>query len=188
MISAVCIHMKPTNIIIKLKIKFSIGLVNASEKPSASISSWERIPTSSVELNNVFHPLLKHLLNMNSGLVWQKFRVWPKEHALYTQIAWMRLANVGLWLVSWLMVGVGFVTLGQRRGQRATLHWANADCQRWPNVATDAGPTLANVGPTHSSGTVAQRMADEQNYVGPTPFLWCWANMHVLPWANLGPT
>ena len=87
------------------------------------------------------------------------------------QIAWTRWPNVGLWLVGWLMVGVGFVTLGQRRGQRAILHWDNADCQRWPNVATDAGPTLANVGPTHSSGTVAQRRADEQNYVGPTPFL-----------------
>ena len=40
------------------------------------------------------------------------------------------------------MVGDGFVTLGQRRGQRSTLHWTNADCKRWPNVATDAGPTL----------------------------------------------
>ena len=83
----------------------------------------------------------------------------------------MRWPNVGLWLVGWLMVGVGFVMLGQRRGQRATLHWANADFQRWPNVATDAGPMLAYVGPTHSSGTVALRRADEQNYVGPTPFL-----------------
>ena len=88
-----------------------------------------------------------------------------------TQIAWMCWPNVGLWLVGWLMVGVGFVTFGQRRGQRATLHWDNADCQCWPNVATDAGQTLANVGPTHLSGTVAQRRADEQNYVGPTPFL-----------------
>ena len=83
----------------------------------------------------------------------------------------MRWLNVGLWFVGWLMVGVDFVTLGQRRCRRAILHWANADCQRWPNVATDAVPTLANVGPTHSSWTVAQRRADEQNYVGPTPFL-----------------
>ena len=69
------------------------------------------------------------------------------------------------------MVGVGFLTLSQRMCRRATLHWANADCQRWPNVVTDAVPTLANVGPTHSSWTVAQRRADEQNYVGPMPFL-----------------
>ena len=69
------------------------------------------------------------------------------------------------------MVGVGFVTLGQRRGRRATLHCANADCQCWSNVATDTGPTLANVGPTHSSGRMALGRVDEQNYVGPEPFI-----------------
>ena len=79
------------------------------------------------------------------------------------KMAWMRWPNVGLWLVGWLMVDVGFVTLGQRRDRRATLHWANADCQRWPNVATDTGPR-------YSSGTMAQRKADEQTYVGSTLF------------------
>ena len=76
-----------------------------------------------------------------------------------TQIAWMRWPNVGLWSVGWLMVGVGFVTLGQRRGQRATLHWDNADCQRWPNVATDAGPTLdqrIHLGPWPNVGPMSQ--------------------------------
>ena len=45
----------------------------------------------------------------------------------------------------WFMVGRladGFVTFGQRRGLRETLHWANADCLRWSNLATDAGSTL----------------------------------------------
>ena len=50
------------------------------------------------------------------------------------------------------MVGDGLVTLGQRRGRRANLHWTKADYQRWPNVGTDAGPMhssgmMANVGP-----------------------------------------
>ena len=31
-----------------------------------------------------------------------------------TQIAWMSWPNVDLWLVCWLMVGVGFLTFGQR--------------------------------------------------------------------------
>ena len=78
-------------------------------------------------------------------------------------MTWMRWPNVGLWLVDWLMVGFGFVTLGQRRGRRATLHWANADCKRWPNVAADAGLTLdqcihlgkwPNVGPMSKSTLV----------------------------------
>ena len=76
-----------------------------------------------------------------------------------TQIACMRWPNVGLWLVEWLMVGVGFVTLGQRRCRRATLHWANADCQSRPNVATDAVPTQCQRWPT----------LDQRIHLGPWP-------------------
>ena len=71
--------------------------------------------------------------------------------------------NVGLWVVSWLMVCVGFVTLGQR----ATLHWPTK------TVDTDAGPMLdqrihlgpwPNVGPM-SKFTLGQRLFYD---VGPT--------------------
>ena len=46
-------------------------------------------------------------------------------------------------MVGWLADGWRwFTTVGPTLPRRATLHWANADCQRWPNVATRAGPTL----------------------------------------------
>ena len=35
---------------------------------------------------------------------------------------------------------------------------------------------------------VALRRADGQTYVDLSPFLRCLANIHVLPWANVGPT
>ena len=84
---------------------------------------------------------------------------------------------------------VGRLADGGLRG--ATLHWANADFHRWPNLDTDDVPMLANVGQTHSSGTMALRRADEQNYVGPTPFCMilgqhahtmglCWPNIVML--------
>ena len=46
-------------------------------------------------------------------------------------------------MVGWLADGWRwFTTVGPTLPRRATLHWANADCQRWPNVGTRAGPTL----------------------------------------------
>ena len=62
---------------------------------------------------------------------------------------------------------------------------------------------LANNGPTYNEYMLAQRWAntvalhranmlahlkaDEQNNVRPTPFYQQWANVHLLPWANVGP-
>ena len=64
------------------------------------------------------------------------------------------------WSVGWLLALILYIV------GWATLHCANADCQRWPNVATDAGPMLTNVRPTLSSWMLALRRADGQNNVG----------------------
>ena len=100
------------------------------------------------------------------------FDIFFLKNLNWAQIAWMRWPNVGLWLVGWLMVGVGFVTLGQCRGQRATLHWVNADCQRWPNVATDAGPTLdqrIHLGPWPNVGPMSKITLGQRLFSSPEP-------------------
>ena len=90
----------------------------------------------------------------------------------------------------WPYVGpMSKITLGQRlfydvgptctynHGQTLAQHRAYTLAYGWANMMA-----------LRRTNTLALRRADEQNYIGPTPFLWCWANVHVQPWANVSPT
>ena len=56
------------------------------------------------------------------------------------------------------------------------LNMSSMLAQRWAN-------TMA----LRRANMFAHLEADEQNNVGPTPYYQQWANVHVLPWANVGP-
>ena len=107
----------------------------------------------------------------NVGPTWWRQHVVPLTLALRrTNTLALRRADEQNYIGPFYDVGLTCTynhgqTLAQHRAYTLSYCWANMMALRRTNM-------------------LALRRADEQNCIGPTPFLWCWANVHVQPWAR----